>query len=66
MRRDWASCPGARGRRGDDATCAQLHVEMAETYAGMCRLEQSLGHPDTAIELATRAGATAVQAVALG
>ena len=50
----------------DDATSAQLHVEMAETYAGMGRLEQSLGHLDTAIELATRAGATAVQAVALG
>ena len=50
----------------DDATSAQLHVEMAEIRAGMGRLEQSLGHLDTAIELAERAGATAVQAVALG
>ena len=50
----------------DDGTSAQLHVEMAEIRAGMGHLEQSLRHLQTAIELAERAGAPAVQAVALG
>jgi len=50
----------------DDAVSAELHVEMADMCAGMGRPQQSLGHLEAAIDLAERAGTTAVQAVALG
>ncbi len=50
----------------DDATSAALHVELAETTAGMFRLEQSLQHSRAAIALAEQAGQTAIQATALG
>ena len=51
---------------GDAATSAALHVQLAETTAGMFRLEKSLQHSRAAIVLAEKAGQTTIQATALG
>ena len=50
---------------GDDRLQAELHITMGDILSGMCRLQESSGHLQSAIELAERAGAEDLRRAAL-